>query len=123
MGSRSSTTKTTPTLLSVKYFILSSFLVWGLLGFAKIGMRVLLARGRRASGRVTRDLPKAVRCFRRFVLPARQVLFVNTLGHQILPKLFLSLVLPISGWLALRFGLTKSWGNNFAFLLSLTARC
>jgi len=50
-------------------------------------------------------------------------LFVNTLGDQILPKLFLSLVLSISGWLALRFGLTKPWGNNFAFLLFLTARC
>src|SRR5260370_28353923 len=95
-GSRSSTTKTPPTLLLVKYFIRNSFLVWGLLGFAKIGMRVLLARGRRASGRVTRDLPKAVRCFRRLIFPARQILFLNTLGDQIVPKLFLSLVLSIS---------------------------
>jgi hypothetical protein len=93
-----------------------------LLGFAKIGVRVLLARGRSASGRVTRDLPEAVRGFRGFVLPARQVLFVNALGHQLLPKLLLSLVLSISGWLALRFGFTKARQNYFAFFLLFAAR-
>src|SRR5260370_8725933 len=80
-------------LLLVRYFIRNSFLLCGLLGFAKIGMRVLLACGGRASGRVARDLPKAVRCFHRFLLPARQVLSVTPLALQTLPTRFLSLVL------------------------------
>src|SRR5580704_12843384 len=124
MGTRSSATKTRTAarFLAMDFMGTSSFLLFVVLGLAGIGIGILLTGCGGASRGLAGDLPEAVGCLRNLIRTAGQILVVDPLVRELLAQVILVSVLAVGHRLAFGFGFAESGGNDFAFVLPVSAR-